>query len=225
MAAPPTFFDERKIVACYSILNEAETIRQSLISVYPHVDKILIMDGAYEGWPSPEDNSTDETLQRIQEVEEFFGLGKIKLQQYSRMTQGEKRNKLFTANRPGDILLVLDGDEILFGNCLSLYRDQFTSMKCSTIGYVRVLHWRGAWDWRPRIFVACSDLKYDHWFRILHGDQVICDLKANPAPAPSPDSLFFNGFGVVNLHLGYRSKERDEAGNVCKEQMLREKWR
>ena len=100
------------IIACISAYNDAEFIEGAIASTYALADKIVVVDGAYKGFPLINDKpwSTDRTrhiaVEMGAEVIPTTGVWE---------DQTEKRNQYFIGGC-GDWYLILDSDERIEGD-------------------------------------------------------------------------------------------------------------
>lgn len=103
------------LIACLSAYNEERMIRGALESVRDAAGRIVVVDGAYSGFPLSRDShaSTDQTLEIAAEfgaeIVGYYGGAGIEAP-----TQEEKRNRYFVGGE-GDWYLILDADERLRG--------------------------------------------------------------------------------------------------------------
>jgi len=100
------------IIACISAYNDAEFLEGAIASTYPVADKVVVVDGAYKGFPLINDKpwSTDRTrhiaVEMGAEVIPTTGVWE---------DQTEKRNQYFIGGC-GDWYLILDSDERIEGD-------------------------------------------------------------------------------------------------------------
>jgi len=103
-----------RIVACYSIFNEAENIIRSLESVKGFCDRIVILDGAFESYPHKfkSGGSDDGTVELVREwLMAWPGEGFLALPKTPWPNQRFKRSCYFRFGEPGDWFFIIDGDE------------------------------------------------------------------------------------------------------------------
>lgn len=103
------------LIACLSVYNEERMIRGALESVRDVAGRIVVVDGAYSGFPLIREShaSTDRTL----EIAAEFGaeiIGYHGGPGIEAPPQEEKRNRYFIGGE-GDWYLILDADERLQG--------------------------------------------------------------------------------------------------------------
>jgi glycosyltransferase involved in cell wall biosynthesis len=98
------------IYAAISAYNDADVLPAALESIKGAVDRIIIVDGAYEGFPlqGGDFKSTDGTL----ELARATGAVLIKANRIW-ADQTDKRNRYLQVGQPGDWYLVIDSDERL----------------------------------------------------------------------------------------------------------------
>ena len=108
--------------ACYIVYNNERTIRRSLKTVLPHVDKVIMVDGAFKDYPHFYPFSTDRThyiakrmcgdklIWRKCSKSQWFGLRLMPWR-----TQIDKRNKYLKLIPKDTWFIVLDDDTYLTG--------------------------------------------------------------------------------------------------------------
>jgi cellulose synthase/poly-beta-1,6-N-acetylglucosamine synthase-like glycosyltransferase len=103
-----------KLVAYYSIYNEADFIIQSLDSVTPYVDQTIIIEGAWRETYEVNGNlrSTDGTWQMVQEYIHKHPDRNIELHFHNEDSQLEQRNALWKYLKEDCAMLLVDGDEV-----------------------------------------------------------------------------------------------------------------
>lgn len=113
----------KDIVACYVVANEAEHIAESIRSVKAYVDRFVIVDSLFETNPLPGTHSTDDTRRVAHTAAAGKPLDYIVSDE--RLDEPTARNLYLAASR-GDWILVMDGDEQLYGDharVLELFED------------------------------------------------------------------------------------------------------
>lgn len=112
-----------KLIACMSVYNEAEYLERVLEGLYTHgIDKVIVVDGAYEGFPHKEWRSNDGTLRIIEQckIRHPDWLILISAPETGWAGQEVKRTVYFrvadTIATAGDWLIQVDGDEELAGD-------------------------------------------------------------------------------------------------------------
>lgn len=102
------------IVATYVAYNESQILGESIRSVRPYVDAIVVVDTAFPENPTAESHSTDG--QRLV-AERAAGPLPLKYELPDRrLTQVEARNLSFAGLSAVDWALVIDGDETVLGD-------------------------------------------------------------------------------------------------------------
>jgi hypothetical protein len=102
-----------QLIAYYSVYNEGEYLEYSLKSIYDHVDKIIIIEGAFSETQEGNKRSTDNTIGIITNFPD--PQSKIlKLYPYNHMSQLDQRSLFFRyAPRNKDYWgWLVDGDEV-----------------------------------------------------------------------------------------------------------------
>ena len=105
------------VVACMIALNEAEYIAPSIESVYPLADRIIVVEGGNDyavkaGWCGPDKRSTDGTIEAVKGVADTQN--KIELITGAWRDKAAQRNAYASRLDPGDIMLLLDADEVFY---------------------------------------------------------------------------------------------------------------
>jgi len=148
-----------EVVACYIVLNEEEFIQASIESVYPLADRIVIVEGGNDyavaaGLCKPDKRSTDATVERIKALPDPDG--KIELIQGAWRDKAEQRNAYAERLKPGDWMLLMDGDEVFYES--GLWRVSYFMHHHELIQPQFDLFWndfhtvaRGIWDSFPQI--------------------------------------------------------------------------
>jgi len=98
------------MIACYSIFNEAEFLEESILSIKDFVDKIVVVDGAYENFPHDSFWSTDGSI----EIAKKYGADVV-IPTCAWSSQIHKRNQYLKFGQPGDVMITIDGHEIWTG--------------------------------------------------------------------------------------------------------------
>ena len=81
-----------KIWACVCCYQEGDIIAQSLRSILPFIDGVILVDGALLGYPMPDDFSTDGTVERAKYVtKKEWNKEFVELHFHERRTEMDKR--------------------------------------------------------------------------------------------------------------------------------------
>lgn len=107
--APP------RIYALVSCFNEAQFIEESIRSYLDAIDEVIVIDGAYRGFPSTNDLSNDGTIDIVCHLIEQYP-NKVSLYFEPRLTELAKRNLLLHLVPQGDWAFIVDGDEVCKGD-------------------------------------------------------------------------------------------------------------
>jgi len=99
-----------RIYACYCIYNEVDTIEQSINSIIDYVDKIVVVDGPFLGFPAVSLKSDDGTLDILEQYKKKL----IYIFVPKRMRAPEKRSLQFIEG--ADWYFQIDGDEVAVGD-------------------------------------------------------------------------------------------------------------
>ena len=100
--------------ACYCVYNVEATIRQSLESVLPYVEKVVAVDGVYSGYPHKDPFSTDATQKLFSELCPADKLIWVSTDK-AWPSQLHKRNEYLKYVPNNKWFLVIDGDEFIRG--------------------------------------------------------------------------------------------------------------
>jgi len=115
-----TYSRTGKVVALLSAFNSAATIAEAMRSVANIVDEIRVYDGRLEGYRCTcgidHDNSCDTTRDKVHGF--WTSLDRITIAYKELPTMGElaKRNIMFDELSLGDTALVIEDDEIFYGD-------------------------------------------------------------------------------------------------------------
>jgi len=145
------------LIATYSIFNEIDVIEQSICSVIPLVSHFIFIDGAYEGYPSDQDHSTDGTIEKIQETLGDKATIIRAPRSYApkrRLYELEKRNLyLFYAQKhftEKDWFFHIDGDEVFEGDATEI--QQMTAIPNLALGRINIRYTDGRSGQATRLF-------------------------------------------------------------------------
>ena len=115
-----------KLIAYYSIYNEAEFIHESLASVYDYVDRIIIIEGAWKETyeVNGHKRSTDGTINIVKKFIKLYDADdKIEYYEHNENSQLEQRNLLWNYIEEDCLILLVDGDEVWEGEQIKLLRE------------------------------------------------------------------------------------------------------
>ena len=102
-----------KIAACYIVFNEEEFIRESILSIYDFVHKIIIVEGSTKynrQYAKPDGSSSDKTVEKIKSIKDRQN--KILLIQGKWEDKTSMRNKYCEYLSGYDYAFIIDGDEV-----------------------------------------------------------------------------------------------------------------
>lgn len=103
-----------RIHAVYNIFNEAQFIKQSLESV-TWCDNIIVVDGAFEGFPVTQSQSNDDTMEIAATTLEKHRVDHIFFQCKNFAKGYEKTDMILRHVPDGDYMLRMNGDEVIQG--------------------------------------------------------------------------------------------------------------
>ncbi len=203
-----------KVIACYSLYNEAGLIRSSIDGIKHYVDDIYVSDGAYRSDKLSNDYADEiieDCLTLIDNLEGILWLNRPNL------TESEKRNELFSRVEEGNWIFWIDGDEVCVGDVkkgLNKVRNAYTDL-C----LVRVFNNGRAWTWIPRFIRSRPNFNLEpkHWI-YNYGKEVIYDGHAVYIPYTEIDDFF-----IINCNA-LRGKNRQEEDLIYKEFMAIRNW-
>jgi hypothetical protein len=171
-------------VAVYITYNDFETIGLSIPSIYDKVDRIIAVDGRFKDFNWEGEISTDGTLEYLKI------LPKVEVIIAPNLTEPDKRSVYFDPLKEGDLVLNLDGDEVLEGDIPELDTD---------IGAIRIGEYG---DDREklrynRFFIYRKGLHYwgKHYLIRDNQDRRFCNLKSAGA---GYSSKIIKDFRLVN---------------------------
>jgi len=105
--------------ACIITYEDAQFIAATLFSIAPHVDRIIVIDGAYRNFPHDVHLSVDGSMEIADTVLKrcFPHVEAVFISTSEPWTsEAEKRNAYLNRLRDGEWFIVLDGDEMLVGD-------------------------------------------------------------------------------------------------------------
>lgn len=99
--------------ACYICYNNERTIGRSLESILPHVEKVVIVDGAFKNYPHKVPWSTDRTKEVAEEIcgDKLIWVGCDKP-----WSQIMKRNQYLEYVPNDELFIIMDSDDVLDGD-------------------------------------------------------------------------------------------------------------
>jgi hypothetical protein len=113
-----------EIYACYIVYNEADKIAISLNSILPYVDKVIIIDGAFEDFKHDNPQSTDGTKEIAEKICGnkliWVDCPKKKDKYIPWILESEKREAYLKYIPVGAWFYILDADTIWFGDIKTL---------------------------------------------------------------------------------------------------------
>lgn len=112
--------------ACYTVLDNALTLRESLNSILPYVEKVIAVDGAWKGFPHKHASSTDDTRKIFHEL---CGDKLIWVDCNGKHWTSEvhARNQYVQHVPIGKWYLEIDGDEYVKGNVEKAFKSAESS--------------------------------------------------------------------------------------------------
>jgi len=188
-----------KIIAQINTLNSAEYLWYVLKSIYEHVDRIVIIDGAFSPKIKPS-QSDDDTLNIVKNYEDYAK--KIIFVQNKGFSQTEQRNIIFKYTEGFDWLFLVDDDEVYKDIDLLRMRkfleNETTSFQITGYNFVNdFYHYYETQN--MRLWPIYDGMYYAGPNTIKHKNEKICKLLTNKTTVP----------GIIRYHYSYvRSIER-----------------
>jgi hypothetical protein len=205
------------LVALMSVFNDARLIEESMRSLVYVVDEIRIYDGRYQGYRctcgSEHANSCDETKEAVKRFESETG-ALIKFKQLPAMHEFPKRQIMFDELKLGDTGLVIDADELFYGDRYELQGFALgvpeSRAHCKG-GYMYLLGLEAARDRYIRVHVKTPDLRIKS-----KSGKIDYDFFDDEGEYAVPQMYQFTQARIVHLMsngigAGFRPKERDKA--------------
>ena len=100
--------------ACYVVWNEEQHIAESIRSIRAYVDRIVVVDGAFSTNPGGQGPSTDNTEAIVERAAGTTSLDYIV--STIPLQEQEASNLALAQLEVGDWALIIDGDEVLYGD-------------------------------------------------------------------------------------------------------------
>lgn len=199
----------KRVVACLNIWDDCVDLQATYETWYPHVDHVIAVDGAYHGTPVSAPQSTDGTLEFLR------SLSKVEVIEAGFMDQPEKRSLYFAAAEEGDLLFIVDADEVIH------HGERLRQIPELDVGWVRYLNpiYKRAQDF-PRLFRWRPGLHYrDRHHYIFEGNQLVTTCQEGGAGyhhEPVPIQIQnYRGFcrhpvRIHHAHVGRQEQARRE---------------
>lgn len=127
-----------KVIALYVVANEEHSIRASIRSVKAYVDGIVIIDSIFTSQPPDYakglPHSSDSTMWEARRAAVAVDPKPVFAyhQAERRLSEPEARNLGLTYVEDGDWILIIDGDEILYGDHAHL-QDLFDDLRATSV--------------------------------------------------------------------------------------------
>ena len=126
----------KSLIVCYSIYNEEQFLRPSLLSIYEIADFIVIVDGKVELFDGKYAFSSDNTYKIIKEIDVDNKINLIKPPGRPWKNLLEKTQQFYKLWNIGDWILHVSGDEILRGKVWTM-KDQLAFLD-SRFAFIRM---------------------------------------------------------------------------------------
>ena len=169
-----------KITACYNIYNEKLHILDYLESVANFVDEIVIVDGAFEGYPDGTGTSTDGSIDIIHDFMLSTIGSKLKVKLFTRDSPwpGMSKVERYMAEvDDGDWILRMNGDEIVESkhyNIRQALEDYVDAGSTFKLPMYQLMEYRPPlgkhYDWIPKLIQKTPTLKLTNQHIALTND-------------------------------------------------------
>jgi len=166
-----------KIVALVNCYNSEEYIEYCIKSIYPYVEQIIIIDGAFNDkiQPTISNDKTEEIIKRIMDKE--YPGGKITYVREGGNNEVEQRNKVFRYIDlyTMDWLFIVDDDEIYKPEDLLSLRE-FLEYADKDGYYVHSFDFINSFDWykdnsHRRIYRIDPSMKFSGIIKVSYGNK------------------------------------------------------
>jgi len=207
--------------ALVSIFDQPYTLAHTLESLIGVIDKVLIMDGAYEDWPSKNDVSDEETLHVIERYKQWLN---IEYDAAPRLSEVEKKNRNLSKLEAGDIALLIDADEIAIG----LIREGFERARdmveydCWTLHYIDIKP-GSRMVYRPIPWIHPRLLRYKPGMHYEETHWIIKDLEGKRYDQTS-EAKRINEFFLIHLSF-LHTKLYEEQRRIYNYKMTAKGWK
>jgi len=227
-----------RLIATYCVFNNQDLIYESLTSVVNLVDEIRLYDGRFLDYKchcgSDHDNSCDRTMDEIDQFgRDNPGHAPIKVNYLPPMLESEKRTKMMSDVPEGDMVFVIDDDELFFGDPRPVR--EFAEKPTAKFAYMDFLfagngHGTGVTIPLARLFVRTPGLGYEQYYRLHDRDGLVVDMKADNLRVPygrrQPQRTYIHPSArICELWLGYRDKKRDAARTAYNNLIANRGWK
>jgi len=216
-----------KIWGLMAYWNEEFYLRQSIYSVLPFVDELIMMDGAYYQYDLPDYFSSDASNAHINNII-WEGVGDTSLHWYTDeehsfqfvewlagLYEGVKnhgwademykRQKMIELVPDGDVMLIIDADTLMMGDPV-WFREQVAEMstRATMIPTMYYTHPASWWE-TPMVMKKVDGMKYAgiHW-NIEYPDTP----QQNQWYPPNNDGRIIEGCFQLNMGMFYRQPSR-----------------
>lgn len=159
------------VTACLNVFNEATTLEESMRSVAPFVDRILIIDGAYKDFPYNGNNgaSDDGTLELVRRLQKEWDRPVIELVEAPAggwENEMVKRTVYCDLVEEGAWLFILDADEtVAFGGEVLTRLHSFNEIRPFEMGTACERHHdvggKPSYGCMGRVYKKKKGMKYD----------------------------------------------------------------
>ena len=227
-----------RIIATYSIFNTQDLIYDSLTSAARYVDEIRLYDSRFLDYActcgQQHDNSCDGTMKEVEQwMREYPNAPPVIIRQWPASLEMDKRSRMMQDVPEGDVVLVIDDDELLIGRPEPIR--EFAQTKPDWFAYVDFLfagagHGSGVPIPLARLFVSTPRLRYESYYRLLDEKGLLVDMKSDNLNVPygrrKPGRVYIDpSVRMVELWEGYRNKDRDKSRAAYNSLISKRGWR
>lgn len=196
------------VVGFMAVHNGADFIRQSIESVMPILDKLVVIEGAWgeNVAVNGQKRSTDGTIAIVQELQESYP-GKIDLWQYNDPNQLIQRNRIFD-HIPSDCwLFIVDHDEVWDQDNLGelwrlLQQTDKEAIKVKSLTFINDPH-----TYSPIAFPRCFRIQPGRKYHFCAPNDLICDGRRMDV-SPYEDIIFFH-YSYCHSPFRFMEKKRE----------------
>ncbi len=219
--SPPSFFAKNgKIVVLMSVFNSEPTVARAIRSVAHFAHAIVVVDGRYEGFDDPCgkqhlvscDSTRREVLRTAHELGNSIELLYTEVGQLA--PEYAKRNAMFDMVPPAATALLLDDDEVFYGDPRSVRMFAAYGPK---VGYLRLTYADGSERPHARLFTQ-PGVAYREDMRIINEEGAVIANTAEEQKLNYDDCFVLSQAGLIEQKTA-RAKPREAAALSYRERM------
>ena len=183
------------IVAAMITYNDMPLVCESIESIYPQVERIVVIDGRYADFPGKEWLSNDGTREYL------LGLDKVTVVDGPGLLENEKRNLYLEGLADFQTLLVLDSDEVVEGKLCTLDYD---------IGLVPF------WEGGRKQMLATRLFRYREGLRYGGVHYVLETLQGRPFNTRHHAAAPFTDIKITSFAIRHQGQKRSDGRKFAK---------